>query len=40
MQDKVIVVVTNKNLNTLARIIKTNFDIIHPREIVLMRFMK
>ena len=37
MQDKVIVVVTNKNLNTLARIIKTNFDIIHPREIVLMR---
>ncbi len=35
--DKTIMVITNKNINTLSRIMKSNFDIIKPEQIVITR---
>lgn len=37
LQDKTIVVISNKNLKTVGRIMQSNFDIIRPKQIVLTR---
>ncbi len=37
LSDKTILVVSDKNLKTLGRIMQSNFDIIKPKQIVIMR---
>ncbi|QQR83456.1 PKD domain-containing protein [Candidatus Peregrinibacteria bacterium] len=37
LKDKTVIVITDKNLKTLARIMQSNFDIIQPKQIVLTR---
>ena len=40
LKDKTIVVISDKNLNTVGRIMQSNFDIIQPKQIVLTREYK
>lgn len=37
LKDKTLVVISDKNLNTLSRIMRSNFSIIHPKQILLIR---